>query len=516
MKAFAKTRAHPAVHARLQAAARDNVAMRDIWSRNVVGGVALIVISAISLTLPGLGPARQALASAALSPAAAVPAHEPEASTASLARNAPRPDTADVRACGSLPRFAPDTAAQIMAGRLTISPFKAVTIDPGKNGGIDWFMNPYDDPTWVLDFQTGTWIEALVEGYLAGGKQAGAQRARAKAILAGWLADVPLASQNPQTLMCSAEAFPGQAWIHDRIPALLDYYAAHWQGAYNHGLSQDLELLRAGCAYPVNQWGGQPLTWRQTARDQMIASFEPNRYGAAVDAQGAADEQSTGYENFTFGLWTTAEADLAACHQSPLPSADRDRIAKMALFLALATQPDGRLAQIGDTYAIRPRDRPGTPLQFAATKGAAGTPPGQRVAVYTAGYVFGRSGWGTMGSFGKMSFYSLRFGPGRLIHGHADHMGLTYCARGRDLIVNSGHDGYDNNAYRAYLLSPEAASTFVMPDVPFDASAATRLTADGIAAKAQFYEFADTAFGGHARDRRQVALPGQVIPAVRR
>src|SRR6185437_7179239 len=142
-------------------------------------------------------------------------------------------------------------------------------------------------------------------------------------------------------------------------------------------------------------------------------------------------------------------------------------------------------------------------------KGAAGTPPGQRVAVYTAGYVFGRSGWGTMGSFGKMSFYSLRFGPGRLIHGHADHMGLTYCARGRDLIVNSGHDGYDNNAYRAYLLSPEAASTFVMPDVPFDASAATRLTADGIAAKAQFYEFADTAFGGHARDRRQVAArPG--------
>src|SRR5690242_15229538 len=111
MKAFAKTRAHPAVHARLQAVARDNVAMRNIWSRNVVGGVALIVISAISLTLSGLGPARQALASAVLSPAAA-----------SLARNAPRPDTADVRACGSLPRFAPDTAAQIMAGRLTISP----------------------------------------------------------------------------------------------------------------------------------------------------------------------------------------------------------------------------------------------------------------------------------------------------------------------------------------------------------------------------------------------------------
>lgn len=115
--------------------------MRNAWSRNVVGGVALVVISAVSLTLPELGPA----ISAASPPA-------PEASAASLARDAPGRDTSDVRACGPLPRFARDTAAQIMAGRLTISPFKAVTIDPGKNGDIDWFMNPYDDPTWVLDF----------------------------------------------------------------------------------------------------------------------------------------------------------------------------------------------------------------------------------------------------------------------------------------------------------------------------------------------------------------------------
>jgi hypothetical protein len=67
----------------------------------------------------------------------------------------------------------------------------------------------------------------------------------------------------------------------------------------------------------------------------------------------------------------------------------------MALFLALATEPDGTLAQIGDTYAITPRDRPGTPLQFAATRGKAGTPPAQRIGVYSAGYVFGRSAWPT-------------------------------------------------------------------------------------------------------------------------
>jgi hypothetical protein len=388
-----------------------------------------------------------------------------------------------------------------MAGQLTIAPFKAVTIDPGRDGSIDWSMNPYDDPTWVLDFQTGTWIEALVEGYLAGGPDAAAEQARAKAILVSRLAGVPLSRQNPETLMCSAEAFPGQAWIHDAIPAALDYYATHWQGAYNHGLSQDLELLRAGCAYPATRWGGQPVTWRQLARKQMVASFLPNKYGPAVDPQGATNEQATGYANFTFGLWTTAEADLAACGQPLLPQTDGQRIAKMATFLALATQPDGKLAQIGDTYAIGPRDRRGTPLQFAATMGAEGTPPRQLVGVYAAGYVFGRSGWGTKESFGKMSFYSLRFGPGRQIHGHADHMGMTYYARGRNLIVDSGHDGYASNAYRAFLLSPEAASTLVMPGVPVSTAAATRLMASDVSATAQFYEFTDTAFGGLVRDR---------------
>jgi hypothetical protein len=413
----------------------------------------------------------------------------------------PGPDSADARACGALPSFPNGTAAEIMAGRLTIAPFKAVVIDPHTDGDIDWAMNPYHDPTWVLDFQTGTWIEALVEAYLAGGRQAASYRARAKAILTGWLDSVPLANKNPETLMCSAEAFPGQAWIHDKIPVLLNYYAAHWQGAYNHGLSQDLELLRAGCAYPASEWGGRPLFWRKLARQQMIESFEPNKYGPAVDAQGATNEQSTGYENFNLGLWTEAEADLAACRQAPLPAADSARVAKMTLFLALATQPDGRLVQIGDTYAITPRDRAGTPLQFAATMGAAGTPPRQRVGVYAAGYVFGRSGWGTRASFGQMSFYSLRFGPGRQIHGHDDHLGLTYYARGRNLIVDAGHDGYDQNAYRAYLLSPEAASTLVMPGVPFDASAATSLVASDIGGQAQFFEFTDTAFRGHVRDR---------------
>jgi hypothetical protein len=60
-----------------------------------------------------------------------------------------------------------------MAGRLTISPFPALTVDPGRDGGINWSQNPFHHPTWQQDFQSGGWIEMLVSGYLAGGPARG-------------------------------------------------------------------------------------------------------------------------------------------------------------------------------------------------------------------------------------------------------------------------------------------------------------------------------------------------------
>jgi hypothetical protein len=393
--------------------------------------------------------------------------------------------------------FPAGTAAEIMSGKLTIAPFAAATIG---TGAINWSMNPFNDPTWRLYFLWGEWTEALIEGYLAGGPEASADRARAESILQGWITDVPIADKNPLTAICAAQAFPGQAWIHNEIPVLLDYYAAHWQGAYNHGISQDLELLTAGCAYPATEWGGKPETWRETALAQMIASFEPNQYGPALDADGVSNEQATGYANLDLGLWTEAEADLRACGLS-LPAWITERIAKLPLFLALATQPDGRLVQIGDTYQITARHPSGTPLEFATSRGEKGTAPPERIGVYSAGYVFGRSAWGTAATFGDQSFYSLRFGPGTQIHGHDDHMGLTYYARGQNLIVNAGHDGYEQTPYRTYLLSPEANSVLVMSGVRFDRSAATQLVSSEINTTNQFYEFYDTAFDGHPRWR---------------
>ena len=175
----------------------------------------------------------------------------------------------------------------------------------------------------------------------------------------------------------------------------------------------------------------------------------------------------------------------------------------MPTFLAMATQPDGKLVQIGDTYVVGPRvqgrDAPAVRRQSG---GVRGTPARQRIAVYSAGYVFGRSGWGTAATFADQVVLLTAVRPRHPIHGHADHMGLTYYARGRNLIVDAGHTGYEQDAYRSYLLSPEAASVLVMPGVLSEPVRADHADPPGHrVAGGQFYEFADTAFGGHARYR---------------
>jgi hypothetical protein len=391
-----------------------------------------------------------------------------------------------------------------MAGRLRIAPFPVVTIDPDRDGAVDWSLDPFHHLTWTTAYRSAAWIEPLIGGVLAGSSQPGgraaAYRDRAEALLRGWLRSVPVQDRSPTALVCAARAFPGESWIEDQIPRQFDYSAAHWEGPWNHGLRRDLELLRIGCAYPASAWGGRPLKWRAAARRQLIRSFRASRLGPAVDRQGAANEQSTGYTKFSYGWWAQAVRQLSDCGDA-LPGDATTRIANMPAFLAHATQPDGDLVQLGDTYLTAPSPVPGTPLQYAATRGAAGSPPAQRVAVYAAGYVFGRSGWGTSRPFGAESFYALRFGPGRQVHGHDDHMSLTYYAHGRNVLVDSGHTGYESGPYRDYLRSPEAHNLLVLPGVPFSSSAQTYLTRQAVGRDGEFFEFADTAYGGRPRDR---------------
>ncbi|HEY2270153.1 MAG TPA: hypothetical protein VGI96_46570 [Streptosporangiaceae bacterium] len=87
---------------------------------------------------------------------------------------------------------------------------------------------------------------------------------------------------------------------------------------------------------------------------------------------------------------------------------------------------------------------------------------------------------------------------------HGPHLLLT----GRNLIVNAGHTGYEVSAYRDYIRSPEAASTFISPVTRFYASQSTQLVTDTIGTTSQYYELSDHAFGGGPRARSVYAHQG--------
>ena len=256
------------------------------------------------------------------------------------------------KACGALPKFREAAATQIMAGKLKIAPFKTVTVDPHRDGDIDWSLDPFGNPTWYQDFRSATWVKQLIAGWAAGGPEAKAYRQRAREITSGWLRAISRGGRDPQTLVCIAQAFPGQAWIQNQIPPTVSYYAQHWQGPWNHGLVQDIKLLRIGCGYPaigVRRRRAVLAKDRRIADDLDVRAELPRpRHRRPGGGQRAGDR----LRRFVYHLWRDALPMLGACGYK-LPSWVTERIAKLPAFLAYATQPDGNLVQIGDTYVER-------------------------------------------------------------------------------------------------------------------------------------------------------------------
>jgi len=165
------------------------------------------------------------------------------------------------------------------------------------------------------------------------------------------------------------------------------------------------------------------------------------------------------------------------------------------------------ITQLGDTFGNQKApsspaypDAANTWSQWAATLGSSGTYPSSLFALYThAGYAFGRNSWNP---YTRGAYYSVRYGPGWAFHGHDDHEQLTLSAYGENVIVDSGHDGYTQNAYRDYLRSPDAHSVLAMPGVAFNKYSGTSLTRVSTSYSGwQYYQMVDKAYNSHARTR---------------
>lgn len=294
-----------------------------------------------------------------------------------------------------------------------------------------------------LDF-----IRSLTETYRQTGDLAHARKA--DSIVHRWVAArgvpdetpawhghaVALRTSNLAHLVAAGYCVDGT--LRDSLRVHADFLADedNYEGAWNHGLDQNIALLQAG----------------QALHDQSLAKRAAERLAQAapnyVDEQGVVSEQATSYSLYMYQRLEVAATELRRAGLEVPPALRRADL--IPTFLAWATRPDGVLVQVGDSKIEPVAVLAGTPLEFPATHGRSGTPPVGRTMFYDDGWGFIRSGWGERRPMADESHLTVRYGTFRRIHGHRDHTSVLWYTGGRPVLEDPGFTIYGDTAVRAY------------------------------------------------------------------
>ncbi|MFI5696446.1 heparinase II/III family protein [Kribbella sp. NPDC051586] len=386
--------------------------------------------------------------------------------------------------------------ANLYRDQFTWAPYAPTTVGNG-GGNINWAANPYKNASWYMWFHSLRW---LGQGIIAAGKGDLTALARVDTIAYDWYRDNPYSWKSnvgawestmhrTNVLICLRQAvlsglqvttLPAHyEWIDTALLSRARFLTNYWSGAWNHGTDESIALFGVGVTLNRSDY-------RNLAVQRLAAGIT-----TSIDAQGSTNEQSSGYASFNYSLWGRAITVLQNGGVDP-GTTMATRRALLGKWLALATNSLGKLPQIGDTELQATYPWPGTPMEYAGSLGTRGTVPPWRVGVYTAGYVFGRTGWGSdpARGFTGESAYSIRFGPARAYHGHSDHMSITYSARGRDIIINGGYAAYSAGVWRTWTVSPSAHSVLTTP-MSTDVNPATKLTSYSVNTNSEAYAFSD-------------------------
>ncbi|WP_141860096.1 heparinase II/III domain-containing protein [Kribbella jejuensis] len=377
-------------------------------------------------------------------------------------------------------------------------------------GNINWRSNPYQKPSWYMWLHSLRWLGSGIEAGARGDRKA---LDHVMAIIHDWVRDNPYSwkgdvgaweatMHRTNVLLCARQAIltgqhvsklPTQyAWLDKALVDHAQFMIVNWSGRSNHGTDESIALYGVGC------------TLKRPELKTLAVNRLTEAITTAIDAQGSTNEQSVGYAMFNYLLWGRATTALQRCGSSP-GTVISQRRAALSEWLALATKSTGELQQVGDAVRQKPTGAAGTALDYVASLGKHGTKPGQRVAVFDAGYIFGRTGWGETRPFAQESTYSIRYGAARTLHGHDDHTSITYSSHGRDILIDPGHSGYQLDKWQAWSKSAAAHNMMTIPSAD-TTSVATQLTRASITPTWESYSLADSPAPGITRKRDVLVL----------
>ncbi len=404
--------------------------------------------------------------------------------------------------------------------RFTMGPLKRVKVGDGRHN-INWKLDPYKSDSWKTTLHMLNWTGGYIYKATQGMTSQRDPKAidGAVAIASDWVRDNkypwptgPGAGNATHTradfLMCLRGGLqqvgkPVPKWLDASLLQHAEWLKKNTWPDHNVGTDQTLSVMGIGCTLG-----------RKDYTNYAVGKLSKD-ITRVIDSQGANNEQSVGYARYNYALWGYVGSSLEACGvTTPAARTIQARRAGLQTFLDFALKPDGTYHQIGDTQVERPQGTLTPAQEWVTTDGRSGTAPAERVKVYNAGYVFGRSGWGSAArKQSQESSYALRFGPMRVGHGHSDHTAITWNTLGRPILSDTGTGSYNQDAWRAHYIGPEAHNQLVPAGMRN--GSATKLVRSSVKAGADFYQFSDTPVTKTTRTRSLIVLadPEIVITA---
>lgn len=396
---------------------------------------------------------------------------------------------------------------RLLEGRLTMPPHAEWQLPHEPT----WTEDPFQDRNWCFQFHTLRWLEPI-------------RRAAAKgdaAALSMWLHYTEdWTTKNPRRNPASTWAWVDMAdglraqqlclgipLVSEHAPEQLPWleysirdHAEHLAdpkhvGKANHALHQAESLFVCGRVL------GAESHWELAAR--RMSSLLKEQY----DEQGMNAEGATAYHYNNFLWWERA---LRRFDAEGLPRPDgAERHLNAPEQIAHATKPDGYLVSIGDTDTQSPQKIAHQHTDYTTSNGTRGAAPEQAVAIYDAGYVFARSGWGDDDRpYSEQTYFTLRFGPSRRVHGHQDGTSITYSSSGVNWLVDPGKYEYGSSTPRLHVISRAAHNVVTVEGRRLLKDSDVELLRRDITPRHHDYVLADPSF-----DR--VSLTRRVIHSVR-
>ncbi|HKB14200.1 MAG TPA: alginate lyase family protein, partial [Vicinamibacterales bacterium] len=367
------------------------------------------------------------------------------------------------------------TADAAVAGRFVI---QGMTLDLGTEP--DWIGAPLPaDKEWGLE-----WVKFYYGLDLATAAEQTGDPAYAAAwqrLVRSWIAQVPI-DHDPSDVVGRRI----QNWIYawNRFTACADLEAlspgftasitrsladqiAHLEGHLtrerNHRTLELYALLIAALALPDLDPDGARRTF-------ALAQLHRNLLDDILP-DGVQRERSTHYHHVVLRSFVGARENMRR-FGLPVPAGFDDRLARAVEFALHCHRPDGTIPAVSDSDGGSYLDlvalagdllaRPD--FVYAATRGAAGSPPPVRHASFpVGGYYVQRSGWGDGARrFGDEHYLLFDCGPlGDGGHGHYDALGVEIAAGGVPVVVDPGRYTYCDDAphWRRWFKSTAAHNT---------------------------------------------------------